>query len=83
MLKGSKMAKTVSTIRFTPEEKEQISAFAALSGKSFSAQVREWTLERLDDELDARELSLAVEQARKDNDEGNLWSEVKDIYKNI
>ena len=77
------MAKTVSAIRFTPEEKEQISAFAALSGKSFSAQVREWTLERLEDELDARELSLAVEQARKDNDEGNLWSEVKDIYKNV
>lgn len=74
------MAKTVSAIRFAPEEKEWISAFAALSGKSFSAQVREWTLERLEDELDARELSMAVEQARKDNDEGDLWSNVKDRW---
>ena len=54
------MAMTVSAIRFAPEEKERIEAFAKMSGKSFSAQVREWMLERLEDELDARDLKSAI-----------------------
>ncbi len=47
------MAKTASAIRFEPEEKEWITAFAKMNGSTFSAQVRQWTLERLEDELDA------------------------------
>ena len=74
------MAKTTSAIRFAPEEKAWISAFAELSGKSFSAQVREWTLERLEDELDARDLAQAVELARAEGDVGDYWDDVKDRW---
>ena len=56
------MAMAASAIRFEPEEKERISSFAALNGNSFSAQVRQWTLERLEDEMDAYDLKLAVEK---------------------
>ncbi len=54
------MSKQVSAIRFEEEEKEWISAFAEIYGKSFSGLVREWTLERLEDELDARDLRDAI-----------------------
>jgi predicted DNA-binding protein len=64
----------VAAIRFAPEEKEWIGSFASLNGKSFSAQVREWTLERLEDELDALDLKEAII-----NDDGTSysWDEVK------
>ena len=42
------MAMTASAIRFEPNEKEWIAAFAEMNGSTFSAQVRQWTLERLD-----------------------------------
>ena len=60
------MAMTASAIRFEPNEKEWIA--------TFSAQVRQWTLERLEDELDARDLSQAIEE-----DDGTRisWSKVK------
>ena len=54
------MSKQVTAIRFEEEEKEWIGAFAEMYGKSFSALVREWTLERLEDELDARDLADAI-----------------------
>lgn len=54
------MTKQVSAIRFEEDEKEWIAAFAEMYGKSFSALVREWTLERLEDELDARDLADAL-----------------------
>ena len=57
------MPMTVSAIRFAPEEKEWIAAFADMNGKSFSAQVREWALE---DEMDAYELKAAIEESRRD-----------------
>ncbi|MDR1015595.1 MAG: DUF6290 family protein [Coriobacteriales bacterium] len=63
------MGKTVSAIRFEPEEKEWIGAFAGMRGKSFSAQVREWALERLEDEMDALDLLEAVKASAPD-DEG-------------
>jgi hypothetical protein len=68
------MSKTVSAIRFEPHEKEWITAFAAINGKSFSAQVREWVLERLEDELDARDLKAAVAE---DTGERYSWDQVK------
>ena len=45
-----------------------------MNGSTFSAQVRQWTLERLEDELDARDLSQAIEE-----DDGTRisWSKVK------
>jgi hypothetical protein len=60
------MSMSVSAIRFNPEEKEWIESFAAMNGKSFSAQVREWALECLEDELDARDLKLAVAESAAD-----------------
>ncbi len=68
------MAMTASAIRFEPEEKEWISAFAEMNGTTFSAQVRQWTLERLEDEMDARDLKQAI-----DDDDGSRtgWSNVK------
>ncbi len=69
------MAMTASAIRFDPEEKEWIETFAKMNGKSFSAQVRQWTLERLEDELDARDLKEAIEE--DGDDEGIPWEEVK------
>lgn len=57
-----RMSMTASAIRFDPKEKEWIAAFAELNGKTFSAQVREWALERLEDEMDAYDLKKAVEQ---------------------
>ena len=68
------MAMTASAIRFEPEEKEWITAFAKLSGKTFSAQVREWTLERLEDELDARDLLDAISH---DDGERISWDDAK------
>lgn len=63
------MAMTASAIRFEPDEKEWIAAFAEMNGSTFSAQVRQWTLERLEDELDARDLAKAVE-----DDDGERYS---------
>ena len=62
------MAMTASAIRFEPNEKEWIAAFAEMNGSTF------WTLERLEDELDARDLSQAIEE-----DDGTRisWSKVK------
>ncbi|MDR3360841.1 MAG: hypothetical protein LBO20_09425 [Bifidobacteriaceae bacterium] len=37
-----------------------------MNGLSFSAQVRQWALERLEDELDARDLKQAVDESRAD-----------------
>ncbi len=68
------MAMTASAIRFEPDEKEWISAFAKMNGTTFSAQVRQWTLERLEDEMDARDLKQALEE---DDDSRTSWSDVK------
>ena len=68
------MAMTASAIRFEPEEKEWISAFAEMNGITFSAQVRQWALERLEDEMDARDLKLALES---DDGSRTSWKEVK------
>lgn len=54
------MSKEVTAVRFEPEEKEWIATFAKLYGNSFSGQVRRWTLERLEDEMDARDLAQAL-----------------------
>ena len=68
------MAMTASAIRFEPNEKEWIAAGAEMNGSTFSGQVRQWTLERLEDELDALDLSQAIEE-----DDGTRisWSKVK------
>ena len=68
------MAMTPSAIRFEPEEKEWITAFAEMNGTTFSAQVRLWTLERLEDEMDARDLKAAIEH---DDGERIPWSQAK------
>ena len=68
------MAMSASAIRFGEEEKQWISAFAKMNGITFSAQVRQWTLERLEDELDARDLADAIEH---DDGKRISWSEVK------
>ncbi|MCL2882125.1 MAG: DUF6290 family protein [Coriobacteriia bacterium] len=60
------MSKSVAAIRFEPEEKDWINSFAQMNGLSFSAQVRAWALECLEDELDARDLKLAVEASEAD-----------------
>ena len=57
------MSKTISAIRFEPQEKEWISGFAKLNGLTFSAQVRSWALERLEDEMDARDLAAAIAES--------------------
>lgn len=69
------MAMTASAIRFAPEEKEWITSFAEMNGITFSAQVRQWALERLEDELDARDLKEAVEV--NDGESGVSWDEAK------
>ncbi len=69
-----KMAMTASAIRFEPEEKEWISAFAEMNGITFSAQVRQWALERLEDEMDARDLKKALEE---DDGSRTGWADVK------
>ncbi len=68
------MAMTASAIRFEPDEKEWISAFAKMNGTTFSAQVRQWTLERLEDEMDARDLKAAIEE---DDGQRISWSDAK------
>ena len=67
------MAMKASAIRFDQDEREWISAFAQLNGTTFSAQVRQWTLERLEDELDARDLADAI---RSDDGERLSMDEV-------
>ncbi|MDR1183894.1 MAG: DUF6290 family protein [Coriobacteriales bacterium] len=73
------MSRTVSAIRFAPEEKEWIGAFANMNGKSFSAQVREWTVERLEDEMDARDLLDAIKMSDP-NDKGIGVVELMQTY---
>ncbi len=68
------MAMTASAIRFDAEEKEWITAFAEMNGITFSAQVRQWTLERLEDEMDARDLKLAV---KEDDGTRTSWADTK------
>lgn len=69
------MAMTASAIRFEPDEKEWINAFAKMNGTTFSAQVRQWTLERLEDEMDARDLKKAIEE---DDGQRISWSDAKE-----
>jgi hypothetical protein len=73
------MSKTVTAIRFEPEEKEWIEAFANLNGVTFSAQVRQWALERLEDEMDSRDLQKAVADSDVD-DKGIGIVELMDTY---
>lgn len=68
------MAMKASAIRFEPEEKEWITAFAEMNGNTFSSQVRQWTLERLEDEMDARDLRLALEE---DDGKRVSWADAK------
>lgn len=68
------MAMIASAIRFEPDEKEWISAFADMNGTTFSAQVRQWTLERLEDEMDARDLKAAIEE---DDGKRVSWADAK------
>lgn len=68
------MAMTPSAIRFAPDEKEWITAFAEMNGTTISAQVCQWTLERLEDEMDAHDLKLAIDEG----DEACVsWNEAK------
>ena len=69
------MAMVASAIRFEQEEKEWINAFAETNGKSFSGQVREWVLDRLEDEMDARDLIDAIESSK--DDPGTPFVELK------
>ena len=52
---------TPSAIRCEPEEKAWITAFAEMNGITFSAQIRQWALERLEDEMDARDLKATAQ----------------------
>jgi predicted DNA-binding protein len=54
------MAMPASAIRFAQEEREWIDSFAAMNGKSFSTQVRDWVRERIEDELDTKDLLQAI-----------------------
>ena len=56
------MTKLIAAVRFEPIEKEWITTFAKMNDKSFSAQVCECALERLEDEMDAFDLKAALEQ---------------------
>ena len=69
------MAMVASAIRFEQEQKEWINAFAETNGKSFSGQVREWVLDRLEDEMDARDLIDAIESSK--DDPGTPFVELK------
>ena len=68
------MSKVASAIRFEPEEKEWITAFAKMDGNTFSSQVRLWVLERLEDELDTRDLAAAISE---DDGQRIDWSDAK------
>ena len=68
------MAMTPSAIRFESEEKSWIAAFAEMNGTTFSAQVRQWTLERLEDEMDARDLQMAIDE---DDGSRTSWQDAK------
>ena len=46
------MAMTATAVRFAPEEREWIQAFADFSGKTFSEVVRESTLAAVEDAAD-------------------------------
>jgi len=54
------MAKVVQGIRFEPEEIEMINEYAKFTGKTFSAVVRESTLEAIEDKIDADALKEAI-----------------------
>ena len=73
------MSMSASAIRFEPEEKEWIKTFAKMNGNSFSSQVRQWALERLEDELDARDLLDAIKTNDK-NDSGITINELMEKY---
>jgi len=47
-------------IRLSDEEKQWVKAFADVNGTTFSEQVRTWITERIEDELDSKELAEAV-----------------------
>jgi uncharacterized protein YdaU (DUF1376 family) len=74
LIQEAPMAKTASAIRFEESEKEWITAFAKMNGSTFSAQVRQWTLERLEDELDARDLRDAINSA---SSQRTSWADTK------
>ena len=50
------MSMSESVIRFDSAEIKWINGFAVRNGRSMSDVVREWTMQRLEDELDANDL---------------------------
>jgi predicted DNA-binding protein len=54
------MSKAATAIRFEPEERELIQAYAKLHGKNFSTVVREAVLERIEDEYDIKLYNEAI-----------------------
>lgn len=56
------MAMSATAIRFAPEEKQWIQAYADLNGQSFSEFVRESALERVEDALDIQDYQEALKE---------------------
>lgn len=56
------MAKTTTAIRFDPQEREWIQAYADFLGISFSQFIREAALEKLEDAIDVQDYLRAVEE---------------------
>ena len=54
------MAMSSTAIRFAPEEREWIQAYADFEGKSFSEVVREAILERIEDAADVEAYNQAL-----------------------
>lgn len=68
------MAMMLATIHFDPEDKSYIEVLAKSNGSTFSARIRQWILERLEDEIDARDLRIAIEEDKRDRHD---WAFVK------
>lgn len=63
------MSMISTTIRFAPEEREWIQAYADFTGKSFSEFVRETTLEKVEDAADLQAYKDALSE-----DDGTTYS---------
>lgn len=63
------MAMAATAIRFAPEEKDWIQAYADFVGKSFSEVVREAVLERIEDAVDQQAYEDAVAE-----DDGSAYA---------
>lgn len=65
MIDNDDMQDIIHTVEFSPKEKELIERYSRLTGMSVSEIIRRFTIERVEEEMEADRIRKALEEYRK------------------